>query len=177
MTHDPLPNRLAALALALADAQIAAARDVTGLSASACAALTTIAQYPGDSIGALARVLDLTHSVTVRLVDQLAADGLVTKGPGREDRRAVSLTLTAAGRTMADGIRRARADAVTRALAGLDPAGRGHLAWAVDQVLAAVTTGRLQADHLCRLCDEQACGGDACPVECRAIALETGSGS
>lgn len=175
MTHDPLPNRLAALALALADAQIAAARAATGLSASACAALTTIDQYPGESIGALARVLDLTHSVTVRLVDQLAADGLLTKAAGAVDRRAVSLALTTAGRATANRIRDARATTVARALTPLDTAARRDLTRLADLLLAAITTGRDQADHLCRLCDEGACGGSACPVECRAVALEQGS--
>ena len=56
-------------------------------------------------------------------------------------------------------------------LAGLSAADQARLAPLVDALLAALTPDVRTADHICRLCDEDACGLDDCPVERRARAL------
>lgn len=164
-------NRLGALTLALGDAQQDALREATGLSSSACAALVTLAQYPGTSITALSHVLGLTHSVTVRLVDGLVQGGLVTRSPG-DDRRLVTLRLTEGGKERYELVRATRAEVLERTLSVLTAKDRAHLERLMSVLLTALTESRPVADHLCRLCDEAACGGDACPVEVRARALE-----
>jgi MarR family transcriptional regulator, negative regulator of the multidrug operon emrRAB len=60
----------------------------------------TLAHYPGQSVGALARTLGLTHSGAVRLADRLVAAGLacrVSAGPGQT----LALHLTESGRLAA----------------------------------------------------------------------------
>lgn len=173
MDIDSLTNRVAALSLALADAQERAARAVSGLGASACAAIVTLGPYPGTTIGEVARIAGLTHSVAVRMVEQLVAAGLVARASGA-DRRTVTLSLTPAGERMRERILAARAEAVRAALDPLPPPALAGLAEVLDPMLCAITRGREQADHLCRLCDEAACGED-CPVEeaARRLAGET----
>ena len=85
-------NLLGALALALTDRVTdAIAREHGGLSHRDAEALSTLRNITDSpSIDVLARVLGLTHSGTVRLVDRLGALGLVS--------RARILLLTTVGR-------------------------------------------------------------------------------
>src|SRR5689334_10806865 len=112
MTHAYDPSReanlLAALALAVSDRIELAVARATGLEARAPAALLTL-DSPGaaPTVSGLAAALKLTHSGTVRLVDRLAAGGLVERRPG-SDRRSVELALTPEGRRMVARVRSAR---------------------------------------------------------------------
>ena len=169
MNSDSLPNRLSAFARALADAQLARAREASGLGPSACAALVTLGVAPGATIADLAAIVGVTHSVMVRSVEALRSDGLVERTQV-EDGRKVSLLLTDAGARRRCAILAAREEAAAAVLAVLPERDRAALALALDAMLAAITTDRVQADHLCRLCDEEACGAD-CPVERRACEI------
>src|SRR4051812_33627768 len=92
------------------------ARDLDAASAAAAsrpgglaAALTALANFAsGGPIDRLASGLGLSHSRTVRLVDQLEADGHVSRSPGTGDRRTVHVTLTASGWELARTITAAR---------------------------------------------------------------------
>ncbi len=178
MTQARLLNLLGALALSLGDAQAAAMRRVgrdessEGLGASACAAIVTLGPYPGTSIGRLAKILGLTHSVAVRLVEQLAADGLVARGAG-EDRRQVLLALTPAGEALRGRLLAAREEALGAALGSLAGDDALHLERLLTTMLENLTESREQADHICRLCDEDVCTGERCPVELAALACES----
>ena len=169
MNGPALRNRLGALALALSDRQAAAVARGTGLSPSRAAALVSIGNDPGLGVGGLARVLGLTQSVATRLVDDLARAGLVAKAPGRTGRE-VALTLSPDGATRRDRVLGLREEAARAALAAL-PAGDAPLVALIGALLAALTTDRAGADRMCRLCDEEACGLDDCPVERAARAL------
>lgn len=63
---------------------------------SAPAVLVHLQAYPGESVEAVRRVLGISQPATVRVVDRLAAEGLVERGPG-PGRRSLALHLTAAG--------------------------------------------------------------------------------
>ncbi len=167
---DRLSNLLGALALAVVDAQEDRARAVSGLGPSAAAAVNTLAEYPGETVAGLATVLGLTHSATVRLVDDLARRALLARRPGA-DRRSVALHLTEQGRELRAAMVDARAHALADVLAGLDLAEREALDGLVTALLRRLTTGRQSADHICRLCDEAACGREDCPVERRAVEI------
>jgi DNA-binding MarR family transcriptional regulator len=167
---DRRANLLGALALALTDAQMREMQAGSGLGASAVAALVTLGEPPALSVAALAAILGLTHSATVRLADDLGRRGLVLRGRGA-DRRAVGLHLTPEGAALRQRLISARAGVLEDALAAVPAPDRAAFERAVTQMLEALTTGRAAADHLCRLCDETACGGAACPVERRAVAL------
>ena len=170
MDERQIVNLLGALSLALADAQADAARRASGLSTSACAALVSLGPYPGTTVGTLARILGLSHSVTVRLTEALAADGLVDRGRG-SDRRQVSLRLSPAGDRLRSAILQARAAALGDALARLAPRDRHHLGELSAALLTGLTHSRDGADHICRLCDEEVCPDDRCPVEGEAIRI------
>lgn len=167
---DRTTNLLGALALALTDAQGRAMQAAAGLGGSAAAAVVTLGTAPGLSVAALAAVLGLTHSATVRLALDLERRGLVGRGPGA-DRRSVGLVLTEAGEAARDRLMAARASVLAEAMAAVDPADRAGLDRALTAAVTRLTTGRTAADRICRLCDEAACGHDDCPVERRAVAL------
>ncbi|GAB1584767.1 MarR family winged helix-turn-helix transcriptional regulator [Phyllobacterium phragmitis] len=170
MTCDITPNLLGALALSLTDEILAAGRKVSGLSPSACAAMVTLGPYPGTTIKLLARALGLTHSVAVRLVEELVSDGLVQRKPGK-DRREVALRLTAKGRALRARIVTAREQVLADALAGIDAREKQMLCKILSTMLTQLTRNRARADHICRLCDENICTSDICPVEREAVRL------
>ena len=172
MDDAQITNLLGALSLSLADAQATAARRASGLSTSACAALVTLGAHAGLAIGDLAKVLGLTHSVTVRTVEALVAAGLVERRQGA-DRRQVLLGLTPTGARSRAAILEARDAVLAAALAPLEPDERSRLGGLIARVLADLTHGRREADHICRLCDENVCPGDTCPVECAAVRIES----
>jgi MarR family transcriptional regulator, negative regulator of the multidrug operon emrRAB len=169
-------NLLGALALALSDDMQAAVRQQTGLSPTACAVLTTLGPYPGQTIGAVAQVLGVTHSVAVRVVDDLVRRGFVARAPG-EDRRQVKLRLTEAGTAVRDTIMAARNTVLNDALAVLNPEDWEPLEAMVSAMLIKLTASRAKADHLCRLCDEYVCTRDTCPVEMEAVRKTAASGA
>lgn len=168
MNDTQLTNLLGALALALSDAQDAAARSASGLGSSACSALVVLSFYPGTPIRTLADILGLTHSVVVRLAEDLASRGLLEREPGAQDKRQVQLRLTSAGQQGAQAILEARRATLGAALLTVPGDIRPALGDAISQMLVALTQSRAAADHICRLCDEAACPPDQCPVECEA---------
>src|SRR3954452_15584293 len=102
-------NVLGAVVDALArdlEAAMAASASRAGGRAAALTALAAFAS--GSPIDRLAGSLGLSHSRVVRLVDQLEADGHVTRSRGTADRRAVHVTLTETGRALAGEIAGAR---------------------------------------------------------------------
>ena len=163
-------NLLGALALALSDAQMTAMAAASGLGASATAALVTLVEHPGLSVAGLSAILGLSHSATVRLAYDLERRGVLQRGPGA-DRRAVGLTLTEEGRRLRARAMEARAGVLDHALSAVPPSDREALTRVLTRMLEELTTGRTVADHICRFCDEAACGRDDCPVERRAVAL------
>jgi DNA-binding MarR family transcriptional regulator len=66
-------------------------------SVTQCTILTELGAAQPMTLAELARRLRLDKGWTSRAVDQLVQDGLVEKAPGREDRRTIALSLTAAG--------------------------------------------------------------------------------
>jgi DNA-binding MarR family transcriptional regulator len=163
MSHDDLANQLGALALALADDMRGAAEAAAGEAGPAAAALVLAGHDPGLSIAALAPAVGLSHPGAVRLVDRLAADGLIERRPDPADRRAVGLHLTPAGQARAAAVQAARAAPLQALVAALSPAERAVLGPAVARLLAARVVGEAAALRVCRLCDHDRCG--QCPVE------------
>jgi DNA-binding MarR family transcriptional regulator len=161
-------NRLGALALRLSD-RIEAAVAVEGVrSPSAASALSSIERFFVDppTIDELRRVLGLTSSGTVRLVDALEHDGLVARGRGR-DGRTSTVTLTSRGRAVSEQVVAARAVVLTEALGVLSAQERHRLAPLLDKLLTGLVEPRPSGPAMCRLCATEACGadrGDPCPV-------------
>src|ERR671915_2576338 len=99
MTHAHVAreaNLVGALALAVGD-RIAEAADPAAGGWAAEALVTLAGTGAGGTIDALAKVVGLTHSGTVRLVDRLVRAGPVERRVGA-DPRAGALDLTPPGR-------------------------------------------------------------------------------
>jgi DNA-binding MarR family transcriptional regulator len=163
-------NLLNVFAVLLGDALTAPEIVAAARSASETAALITIASYPGQTIKTLARILDLSHSAAVRLIDKLVEDGLVRVVRG-SDRRSVEASITPAGQAVTAAIleqRRARLEAM---LAALEPAETDQLTRLMTKMIAAETNSPQAGDRLCRFCDLANCPQEICPVEQEACRL------
>jgi DNA-binding MarR family transcriptional regulator len=161
-----LQNILGSVAVAIADEIHAAAGEAAGHAAAAPAALTALRMHEGASVDQLARVLGLSHSGTVRVIDRLEGDGLVRRGPA-SDGRAVSLELTAAGAARAAGVSDIRATVVDDFLAGLDDDERRALTRLLEKIVVSGMEDWTAVRHRCRLCDLGAChaDGESCPLD------------
>ncbi|WP_410813486.1 MarR family winged helix-turn-helix transcriptional regulator [Micromonospora sp. 067-2] len=161
-------NILGALVDALHDRMADAGTQVSGLGASAPAALATLQACPGESVESLSRILGITNSGSVRLVDRLVSAGLVERRPGR-DARSIAVHLTPAGSAVAAQVVSRRREALRHALAPLRPHEHAALDGMVERILDGLSSDRRSADRICRLCDYVICPQDRCPVE-RAVA-------
>jgi DNA-binding MarR family transcriptional regulator len=167
MTHAHDVNALGALAVEVARRVQEAAEAASPHGASAPAALTALHGLTGgQSIDSLRRVVGLTHSGAVRLVDRLAAAALVERRVGA-DGRAVALQLTPEGRRAARRVLARREAAVESVLAPLSAGERAELARLHERLLRSLTDGQPQRRRVCRLCDVDACGRD-CPTRSSA---------
>jgi DNA-binding MarR family transcriptional regulator len=169
---DRQANVLGALALVVTDQTAHAVAAAAGQSVSAAAALSALHQFlDRPTLDQLRKVLGLTPSGAVRLVDRLADAGLVTRGAG-DDGRSRSVTLTEAGERAAERITAARAALLTDALDGLSTAERQTLHALMGRVMVNIVHIKDGGAWICRLCDLNACGRAAglCPAANAAAA-------
>ena len=164
MANARTTNLLGAAVTALHDELEAATASAAEHGAAFPAALVSVHWAPGLSIEQLRRILGLSHSGTVRLLDQLEREGAVEREAGR-DGRSVAVHLTAPGRRHVRTILDRRRSVMGHALELLAPAEQDQLRHLVEKLLAGTTRDREHAEHICRLCDEAACPIAACPVE------------
>lgn len=152
MDDSPLPNKLAALALAITDATLAQTDD---LAPTAVAALITIRDQEPFSIGDIARIVGLTHSAAVRLVDRLEKDWLVRRQ--RRVGREVMVEITSRGRRRAQQLQEARLGAVSAFLTSLDPDDLATMSHLVDKMLHVHCGETVDPDQFCRMCRRGGC--------------------
>jgi MarR family transcriptional repressor of emrRAB len=172
---DATANRLGAVALRITDRVQHAVTADGARSPSAVTALSVIERFfvGPPRIDALRRVLGLTSSGVVRLVDTLEADGLVTRGPA-DDARETVIALTPEGRRRVRRVTDERAAVLTEALAALTTDERERLAPLLDKLLEGLGRGPSPGPALCRLCATEVCGaarGEPCPVTVAALDL------
>jgi DNA-binding MarR family transcriptional regulator len=172
-SFDAGANRLGALALRITDRLHAALSRTADRSISSATALSAIHSFlDAPSIDELSRVIGLTSSATVRLVDGLAADGLVERSPG-PDARVSRVHLTRTGRILAKRIVAARAAVLVESLAPLTAVERATFLALLDKVLTGLARTPTPSGWMCRLCDTATCGaerGEPCPVTKVALA-------
>lgn len=159
-------NLLGALSLRIVDEMSGAAVRAGASSDSPAAALSAMLHFLDDpSIDLLGRVLGLTSSGTVRLVDRLVATGELERAPGR-DGRSTALRLTPTGRAAAIRVAAGRGEVLSAALAPLSAEEREMFAALAGRILAGMVRPPGAVRWTCRLCDTLACGRDAgrCPV-------------
>ena len=165
MPFDRPGNLLGALALVLTDRMTEAMAAETGLSPSAAAAISWLHQFHQQpTVDLLRRVLGLTSSGTVRLLDGLVAGGYVERGPG-SDGRATSVSLTAAGRAAAGSLAAARGKVLEQALGTLSATERRTLEKLHSKLLIGLIREPGAVRWMCRMCDTGVCwAGPGCPV-------------
>jgi DNA-binding MarR family transcriptional regulator len=162
-----LANLLGALSLALSDRMLEAPEGTAGLSATAMAALSALDQFlERPTVDQLSRVVGLTQSGAVRLVDRLEGDGLVRREPG-PDRRTALITLTPSGRQAARTVAAARLHMLGDALAPLSVDDEETLAPLIGRLLVGLMREPGATRWICRMCDLTACGrpDGHCPIE------------
>lgn len=152
MDDTPLTNKLAALALAITDATLAKSED---LAPTAVAALISIRDGEPLSIGDIARIVGLTHSAAVRLVDRLEKDWLVRRQ--RRVGREVLVEITARGRRRAQQLQDHRTVAATNVIAGLSSEERAALDTVISRIIALRAAEDLVPDQFCRMCRRGSC--------------------
>jgi MarR family transcriptional regulator, negative regulator of the multidrug operon emrRAB len=157
-------NLFGAAALAVCDRLDEALVHGDSRNLNRVAALVHVRLRPGRTIEFLARVLGLSHSATVRLVDGLEADRLIQRRGGA-DGRSLALYPTRRGERAAVEALRERTRTLDEALAPLTPAERRRLTALLEKLLAAWAGDRRSARHTCRLCDFPACTRPFCPVD------------
>lgn len=114
-----------------------AADPANTLSVAQLELLSCVSEHPGIRPGQLARLLRLAPNSVTTLVNGLQTHGMITRAPG-EDRRAVTLTLTAGGEAAVRGWQSTNTDILRTALDDLHP-GWQHLLAAAVPALAELT--------------------------------------
>jgi len=163
---DRTANVLGALVLLVSDRMTGAVAGAAGHSVTAATTLSALSQFlDRPSIDELRRVLGLTSSGTVRLVDRLEADGLVARSPG-VDGRSTTISLTESGAAVAARVAGARADVLSEVLHLVSESDRAALEDIAARLLAAIMVGPGPSPWMCRLCDTSVCGhgGGHCPI-------------
>ena len=139
-------NILGALAVLIQDRVEGAWQASLDLSPMAAAALVQIENEPGCSI------------------ELVAGRRLVEKDRARKDARAQSLTLSKAGKRVAQQLHEARNQVTDDLLAGLVPAQRAALEQAIRAILYRCVEPGREADVTCRVCDDRRCRPEICPI-------------
>ncbi|MBR1120430.1 winged helix-turn-helix transcriptional regulator [Bradyrhizobium lablabi] len=160
-TETGIANLLAALSLAVMDRIEHGAREVVGRGGETPAALIVLGYGQGMTNDMLRRILGLSHSGTVRLVDRLVSDQLVERRPGK-DGREVALHLTARGTASRKELLASRISAVTSLLDVLSPTETKRLGALIRELLARQDTSEMDRFTICRMCDDTVCTN--CPL-------------
>ncbi len=161
--HLRLENLAGALSVAITDRVNAAAEEIVGMGGEAPAAIVQIGTTPGLTITALGSTLGLTHSATVRVVAKLERNKLVRKVRG-EDAREVCVSLTASGEKMMNRVVAARETVIGKIMKPLAEEQRAAMTGLLVSVLNRVARDDEEAQRVCRMCDENCCRADGCPV-------------
>lgn len=156
-------NVIGAFVTALNDAVRLQLEDLSGSNETSAAALILMHQQPGISPDQLGRVLNLSQSGAVRLVDRLEADRLVLRRPGT-DRRSRALKLTDTGERQVKALLMGRERALAQALKVLETGELIALVELAEKVLKGLGGTDLERAQRCRLCDTEHCPEATCPI-------------
>ncbi|MEM9622001.1 MAG: MarR family transcriptional regulator, partial [Pseudomonadota bacterium] len=154
---------------AVADRIQKSTRDLLKHTGETSAALVVIGYGLGPSNDELRKVLGLSHSGTVRLVDRLVADGLVERRAG-SDARAVALYVSKRGKALREKILKGRLASMAPLLETLTDSEQDQLAALLHKMLSSLETTDLERRTLCRLCDNRVCTDCPIPAEFRTSA-------
>jgi DNA-binding MarR family transcriptional regulator len=109
-----------------------------GIGGSQLWALSVLRQQPGIGLGDLARALDVHQSTASNLVKALLAQGLIEQGKSATDRRAVTMSLSAAGEVLLGKAPMPFAGVLPNALASMDAATLARMEQDLDLLIQAL---------------------------------------
>jgi DNA-binding MarR family transcriptional regulator len=112
-------------------ARRAARRNLPELPSSESELLSLVEELKGIGVNEAARLMQVSPNTVSTLIRSLTRRGLLERLSDPTDRRAALLHVTGAGAARIRRIRKQRAEAMTRAMAGVDAADRDTLANAV----------------------------------------------
>lgn len=166
MKHDTYTNNLlGAFATTISTRIEQGIAELGGRGLNHEAALVAILNHPNDSIDILSKVLKLTHSGAVRLINTLEKEQLVERHKKEGDARAVVLKVTAKGQQRANEVLKAREYVIEQVLNTLTTTQKDALTPILEAALSALTNGQEEARRICKMCNEQVCRTQGCPVE------------
>jgi DNA-binding MarR family transcriptional regulator len=137
MKRSPADETLLAAVRAVTGISVRAAADAGNLSTVQLRALTLLHGMGVANLVGLAEAMGITVSTASRMVDRLVASGWVSRVPSADNRREISLSLTAGGRRVLDHYDDLRLAAVHERLEHVDPATRDALLAALEQVMSS----------------------------------------
>ncbi len=155
-------NLLGAAVLGLHDELKQAVEQSSGHGGESAAALCALGHQPGLSNDGLSRLLGLTHTGTVRLIDRLIDDKLVERRTAAHDRRVAALYLTKAGEAIRREILKEREATLVPLVSGLSAGDQRSLGRLLEKLLIAGSRDDTHKLRTCRLCDSAACTN--CPI-------------
>lgn len=154
---------MGATALAVTDVALTTAARAAGVGLSSAAALVVLSASAGLEVTELGRRVGLSQPAATRVVDALAARGLVERRAGRG--RGVDVLVTPAGRRAARELLAAREAPLVDVVGLLDDEDSEALAALLAKVLTRLYHRIGHAERMCRLCNRTACTtGAVCPV-------------
>jgi DNA-binding MarR family transcriptional regulator len=119
------------------------------LSITQCYALEALTKRSGATLNDMAADLFLDKSTASRVVSALDRKGYVERRPHPEDRRAIQLVVTPAGRELHDRIRRDIIEQEKRLLRDFDPETRASLATLLRRLAQGAAAGVEVSGGMC----------------------------
>lgn len=158
---DQASNLLGVVGLDIATRIENSSRELLMHKGETAAALVVIGYDLGPTNDQLRRILNLSHSGCVRLVDRLVSDGLVERREGR-DKREIALYATKRGKSLREQILEGRMATIRPMVEALSEKEQQTLSRLLGKMLLAMEPTDLEKRSLCRLCDKEACRN--CPI-------------
>lgn len=163
-----IANLLGAAALGLSDRIRNSSRQILARDGATAAALSLIGHNPAISVLSLSRILEMSHPGTVRLLDTLAAAGMVNRRRSTKDGRTAELHLSEDGYHARQEMLRERQKALLAAISGLSSTETEQLEQILEKIIRKLPRNEVHCHTICRFCDEDACTD--CPMEARTCA-------
>ena len=160
-----LSNLVGAFATAVASEVETNISELGGRSLSHEVALVAIHNHPHETIDILSKVLGITHSGTVRLINTLEKEGLVERHKSPQDARSVVLCVTLDGRIRVESILKSREGVTSKLLESFDDNQKQDFLKLLEIAMSNLTDKEVEARRVCKLCNEGVCRKFGCPVE------------
>ena len=163
-----LENQLGALGTLIEDRMAEGFGDVSNRAA---ALLITLLNRGPLTVSGLAGIVGVTQPTATRLIEGLEKRSFLRRAARQG--RAVTVSLSPAGRRKAETLQSRRADLAAELTEPLSAKERKRLVRLIDKILYGATLSRANARIICRYCDHGVCSAAVdCPVDRRATDLE-----